>query len=468
MLADVALADEYGDRLGFKPFADALAGIIDSPRTATPLVVAINAKWGAGKTTLGKMIKRRLETKSAADGHAPHVTCWFAAWMHDDAAVLSTALAADIAQVASSNRSLWRRILFPLPSNLSTAGHRKFRKGLKYLLLLVFSLSVCTFVAWRVGHSLGEVAKLDPAVIKSLISLTGGAYLTAFALAAYLAFHFLAAVLPVAKSLGEFAKDPRSTASTASMQEVRSQLGKLIKRATPKGSKFVIFIDDLDRCRPPRSVDILEAVNQLFDHTGVIVVIMSDMQVVARCAEIKYKDLVSSDDQTSTIHPSPRFSTYGWAFLQKIVQLQFDLPVYPVALIRQMIEVLAKEVPEESRRAWWSALPPFEEQEEITRRVDVFFKLADAIERRVSTARARTERLTRGILAKAFRGELVPTEAELARSEGRAYESASDLLARIRSERPVLIERKGLRRKNGERQTRTLAKTCSVPYQSGH
>jgi type I restriction enzyme S subunit len=39
------------------------------------------------------------------------------------------------------------------------------------------------------------------------------------------------------------------------------------------------------------------------------------------------------------------------------------------------------------------------------------------------------------ILAKAFRGELVPTEAELARREGRDYEPASALLERIRAER---------------------------------
>jgi len=37
--------------------------------------------------------------------------------------------------------------------------------------------------------------------------------------------------------------------------------------------------------------------------------------------------------------------------------------------------------------------------------------------------------------AKTFRGELVPTEAELARREGRSYEPASALLERIRAER---------------------------------
>jgi hypothetical protein len=43
--------------------------------------------------------------------------------------------------------------------------------------------------------------------------------------------------------------------------------------------------------------------------------------------------------------------------------------------------------------------------------------------------------LTQAILAKAFRGELVPTEAELARREGRGYEPAAALPARIRAER---------------------------------
>jgi type I restriction enzyme S subunit len=80
-------------------------------------------------------------------------------------------------------------------------------------------------------------------------------------------------------------------------------------------------------------------------------------------------------------------------------------------------------------------LPPLAEQHEIVRGVDALFKLADAIEGRVAEATARADRLTQAILAKAFCGELVPTEAELARREGRAYEPASVLLDRIRAER---------------------------------
>jgi type I restriction enzyme S subunit len=80
-------------------------------------------------------------------------------------------------------------------------------------------------------------------------------------------------------------------------------------------------------------------------------------------------------------------------------------------------------------------LPPILEQGEIVRRVEVLFKLADDIEKRVEVATKRANKLSQAILAKAFRGGLVPTEAELARSEGREYEPASSLLERIREER---------------------------------
>ena len=78
---------------------------------------------------------------------------------------------------------------------------------------------------------------------------------------------------------------------------------------------------------------------------------------------------------------------------------------------------------------------PLVEQEEIVHRVEALFKVADIIEKRVVAATARSEKLTQAILAKAFRGELVPTEAELARREGRFYEPASALLAKIEAQR---------------------------------
>lgn len=80
-------------------------------------------------------------------------------------------------------------------------------------------------------------------------------------------------------------------------------------------------------------------------------------------------------------------------------------------------------------------IPSLAEQDEIVRRVEALFKTADALEARYRTAKAHVDKLTQSILARAFRGELVTTEAELARREGRDYEPASVLLERIRQER---------------------------------
>jgi len=79
--------------------------------------------------------------------------------------------------------------------------------------------------------------------------------------------------------------------------------------------------------------------------------------------------------------------------------------------------------------------PPPDEQQEIVRRISELFTLADRLEARYEKAKAHMDRLSASILAKAFRGELVISEAELARREGRVYETAEELLARIKNER---------------------------------
>ncbi|MGH1373166.1 MAG: restriction endonuclease subunit S [Cellvibrionaceae bacterium] len=72
-------------------------------------------------------------------------------------------------------------------------------------------------------------------------------------------------------------------------------------------------------------------------------------------------------------------------------------------------------------------LPPESEQAQIVQRVEQLFAFADQVEQRVADAQSRIESLTQSILAKAFRGELVPQDPN--------DEPASELLARIQKER---------------------------------
>jgi type I restriction enzyme S subunit len=97
-------------------------------------------------------------------------------------------------------------------------------------------------------------------------------------------------------------------------------------------------------------------------------------------------------------------------------------------------------------------LPSEEEQSEIVRRVNALMTFAQKSEARIEAATARMEKITQAILAKAFRGELVPTEAELARREGREYEPASVLLERIRAARAETNGAVGKRRGGRKRE----------------
>ena len=72
-------------------------------------------------------------------------------------------------------------------------------------------------------------------------------------------------------------------------------------------------------------------------------------------------------------------------------------------------------------------MPHRDEQDEIVRRVESLFAYADRLEARYTAARAQVERLTPTLLAKAFRGELVPQDPN--------DEPASVLLERIRAAR---------------------------------
>ena len=75
-------------------------------------------------------------------------------------------------------------------------------------------------------------------------------------------------------------------------------------------------------------------------------------------------------------------------------------------------------------------LPPYEEQVEIIRRAAFALKAASHAAGWVHKATTDLDRIQKTTLARAFQGRLVPTEAELASSVGRSFESGEELLAK--------------------------------------
>jgi type I restriction enzyme S subunit len=80
-------------------------------------------------------------------------------------------------------------------------------------------------------------------------------------------------------------------------------------------------------------------------------------------------------------------------------------------------------------------LPPRLEQHRIVDNLDSYLTRLDAAAEGLKRVEANLKRYRASVLKAAVEGRLVPTEAELARKEGREYEPASVLLERILKER---------------------------------
>ena len=93
-------------------------------------------------------------------------------------------------------------------------------------------------------------------------------------------------------------------------------------------------------------------------------------------------------------------------------------------------------------------LPPLAEQQRIVAEIETQFTRLDASVAALRRARANLKRYRASVLKAACEGRLVPTEAELARSEGCDYEPAAVLLERILAERRARWESQEKRRGN--------------------
>lgn len=123
--------------------------------------------------------------------------------------------------------------------------------------------------------------------------------------------------------------------------------------------------------------------------------------------------------------------------IKALIPENYDMSEYLFIAIKSVAKNIlfsVKEATHGTRRIetpvlknWAIPIPPLAEQQEIVRRVETLFKTADKIEQRYQKARTYIDQLTQSILAKAFRGELVPQDSN--------DEPASVLLERIRAER---------------------------------
>jgi formylglycine-generating enzyme required for sulfatase activity len=259
----------------FEGFAQMLAGLAWNPDNGTPFTVVVKGGWGRGKTTLLRRAQWMLEHPEEVDPGVPAGvrevrTLWFNAWKYpDDDTVLAGLLGAAI---------------------------DRLRKGgmLEQLRLLVDS--------YESGTLRALFALAAPAPLRDLIA--GGVEDRFRPVHEKRAFHdtFRDLFNQVSRLLFETAPAFRDTGGLSE--------GQLWSEDIQRRQVLAVFLDDLDRCRRERVVEVLEAINLFLDLPGVCFFLGLDWDRLVDALPETVRDAQGRGDE----------------FLEKVVQVAFDLP----------------------------------------------------------------------------------------------------------------------------------------------
>ncbi len=320
------MSDFYAreDRLKFSVFQPALLDILRYAET--PLTLGLFGTWGSGKTSLLRMLKQAIDGEKLAYRR----TIWFTAWKYE------------------RQEALWRAFLLRVVDGLYPRyadGERiplekipdeEQRKGAAYL--------------ERLERALYEKVEWQE---KGGWRLDSGALVTeGLRLPFWLAFH-LAGLGEAAKELGlspDLAKllerevRAHHIQQLQSMEQFAEHFESAIRLILGEEGRLIVFVDDLDRCLPEKAIEVLEAIKLFLDVPGTVFVLGMDREIVRRGVETHYKEIIgqSADDRDE-------MPVSGDVYLQKIIQIPFNLPPLDLDGRREFIRSHEKELPEQFR-----------------------------------------------------------------------------------------------------------------------
>jgi hypothetical protein len=96
--------------------------------------------------------------------------------------------------------------------------------------------------------------------------------------------------------------------------DIREDLEFLERRLHASSGRILVTIDDLDRCEPEKTVEVLQAINLLLNFESFIVCLGIDARVVTRAVEDHYKGVLVAAGAS------------GYEYLDKVVQIPFRIP----------------------------------------------------------------------------------------------------------------------------------------------
>ncbi|MEO3431481.1 P-loop NTPase fold protein [Pelagibius sp. CAU 1746] len=337
-LSDSAIENISQDRLGFRPYVEAVAEFILAEQTRPPLAIAIDAPWGRGKTSFMKLIDAQLHS-DAQQTAVKVVTTWFNPWKFSEPEQVWAAFVANVTRALRDGLTPGQSWLFRL-RRLGTKWHR--HADLPFLLRIFVALAFLFIVGslalmdWSsVRGALFADQKTLKAFYEAANASSGGIFWYAPAslvVVLALVYSYVTFTGKLGLNLLEYVEKTDFKDKIGTLSQFEDEMKKLSK-AVPDTLKVVVFIDDLDRCRGKVLGEIIEAL-QLADVSRSCVFILGmDMRKVANAVESDREELTLSVDspRTRMEHGS------GYKFLEKIIQARLSLPAYDDKNMRALV-----------------------------------------------------------------------------------------------------------------------------------
>ncbi len=306
------------DNLERKPFASVLAKhiqfIFDTENPGfisnSAFVIQLYAPWGAGKTTVLKFLESELTADKTPEGDPKWLVSTFNAWRNQH---LNPPWWAIMDQIyrgcyrslkAQGKPSLW----FKLGEQI-----RRYRSGALFAATTGFVLSVCLFVL-AITFIFGLDLDSEPNWLKrtdsigTILLTIGSIFSSILVFSKSISMTLLSGKYSSAREIEKLIKDPQA--------RIRNHFSSMVSSLRPKIP--VLFIDDLDRCRPEYVVSLLEGLQTLFVDTPVLYVVAADQRWISTCFEKVYKDF-----QGTITNPG---QTIGYRFTEKVFQFTARIP----------------------------------------------------------------------------------------------------------------------------------------------
>ncbi|PND22840.1 hypothetical protein CN934_03270 [Ensifer sp. MMN_5] len=237
---DVVLYEQgfEADLLGRERVGKTLSALLE--RIDDPLVVALDGRWGTGKTYF---LKRWVGAHQSQNGGAA-TTVYFDAFAHD---YLSDPLVALVGALGDR-----------VPASKQSKLKRVQKAAIKFMKPLArMGLAAASFGATEALNDLGDV------------------------------------VAEVVKDEASAALDvfwEREAGRRAAMEEFRAAITSLIVTKDGAVSPLIIVIDELDRCRPDYALEVLEVIKHFFSVRHVHFILGVNLSALENSVKVRYGD----------------------------------------------------------------------------------------------------------------------------------------------------------------------------------